>query len=166
MCMRYSPSRMRFRRQLPMRFFPRSLAQSGNDRYASNLRTSVRGRRISAASGTWANSPASDNATAQRFFDRAIALDPTFSAAHAAYAQSILMQNVSLWHNAEGCGGKARHGSSADAIEIDPNDADAQAIMAFALWTSGDFARPGNERSVLLRTTPTRHGQTASKARC
>ena len=57
MCMRYSPSRMRFRRQLPMRFFPRSLAQSGNDRYASNLRTSVRGRRISAASGTWANSP-------------------------------------------------------------------------------------------------------------
>ena len=52
------------------------------------------------------------------------------------------------------------------AIEIDPNDADAQAIMAFALWIPVTSARPGNERPLLLRTTPTRHGQTASKARC
>ena len=40
------------------------------------------------------------------------------------------------------------------AIEIDPNDADAQAIMAFALWTSGDFAEAWKRAFLALAHNP------------
>jgi len=97
---------------------------------------------------------ASDNVTAQQFFDRAIALDPTFSAAHAAYAQSILMQSVSHGTMPRDEAARLAMDRARAAIEIDPNDADAQAIMAFALWTSGDFAEAWKRAAVALAHNP------------
>jgi adenylate cyclase len=82
---------------------------------------------------------AADNARARDFFDRAIALDDAFSSAHASFAQSVMMQAVAYGNLPLGEATKLAIDRAQAAVEIDPNDADAQAIMAFALWTSGNF---------------------------
>ena len=97
---------------------------------------------------------ASDNATAQQFFGRAIALDPAFSSAHAAYAQSIMMQNVSYGAMPMDEAARLAMDRARIAIEIDPTDADAQAIMAFALWTSGDFDEAWKRTALALAHNP------------
>jgi tetratricopeptide (TPR) repeat protein len=40
------------------------------------------------------------------------------------------------------------------AVEIEPNDSDAQAIMAFALWTSGDFNEAWQRTEIALANNP------------
>ena len=129
-------------------------APSGSDRCAGSRRTSARGRRISAGSGTWASAPRATMSTAQQFFGRAIALDPTFSSAHAAYAQSIMMQNVSYGAMPMDEAARLAMDRARIAIEIDPSDADAQAIMAFALWTSGDFEEAWKRTTLALAHNP------------
>ena len=97
---------------------------------------------------------ASDNSTAQQFFTRAIAMDPTFSSAHAAYAQSIMTQSVSYGAMPMDEAARLAMDRARIAIEIDPSDADAQAIMAFALWTSGDFEEAWKRTTRALAHNP------------
>ena len=97
---------------------------------------------------------ASDSATAQQFFGRAIALDPMFSSAHAAYAQSIMMQNVSYGAVPVNEAARLAMDRARVAIEIDPNDADAQAVMAFALWTAGDLEEAWKRTTLALAHNP------------
>ena len=95
-----------------------------------------------------------DNARAQTFFDRAIALDSAFASAHASFAQSIMMQGVAYANLPIGEATKIAIDRARAAVEIDPNDADAQAIMAFALWTSGDFKEAWVRAELALANNP------------
>jgi adenylate cyclase len=81
----------------------------------------------------------SDNVRAQEFFDRAIALDAAFSSAHAAFAQSIMVRGVAYGNLPVGEATRIAIDRAREAVDIDTNDSDAQAILSFALWTSGDF---------------------------
>ena len=40
------------------------------------------------------------------------------------------------------------------AVEIDPDDGDAQAIMAFALWTNGDFDEAWRRAELAIASNP------------
>jgi adenylate cyclase len=93
---------------------------------------------------------AADNARARDFFDRAIALDDAFSSAHASFAQSVMMQAVAYGNLSLGDATKLAIDRAQAAVEIDPNDADAQAIMAFALWTSGNFGEAWKRAELAL----------------
>jgi adenylate cyclase len=95
-----------------------------------------------------------DNEVAQQFFRRAIASDPAFSSAHASFAQSIMMQNVAYGNLQLADAAKLAIDRARMAIEIDPTDADAQAIMAFALWTSGDFGEAWKRTALALASNP------------
>jgi adenylate cyclase len=106
--------------------------------------------------GLWHVSKASvgDHEMARHFFQRAIDLDPMLACGHAALAQSIMMQNVS--YGTLPLSEVAKHAieRARVAVEIDPNDADAQAIMAFALWTSGDFREAWQRAEIALANNP------------
>jgi adenylate cyclase len=103
----------------------------------------------------------SDNVRAQEFFDRAIALDAAFSSAHAAFAQSIMMQGVAYGNLPVDEATRIAIDRARDAVDIDPNDGDAQAILSFALWTSGDFEQASERATVALASNPNRQPQTA-----
>ena len=96
----------------------------------------------------------SDNGRAQEFFNRAIALDAAFSSAHAAFAQSIMMQGVAYGNLPIDEATRIAIDRARAAVDIDPNDADAQAILAFALWTSGDFEQAWERATVALANNP------------
>jgi adenylate cyclase len=95
-----------------------------------------------------------DNARAQTFFDRAIALDSAFASAHASFAQSIMMQGVAYANLPIDEAAEIAIHRARTAVETDPNDADAQAIMAFALWTSGDFKEAWVRAELALANNP------------
>ncbi len=106
--------------------------------------------------GLWhmSKGTASDHEVARQFLERAIDLDCTLACGHAALAQSIMMQNVSygglpLSEVARRAIERARV-----AIEMDPNDADPQAIMAFALWTSGNLREAWEWTELALANNP------------
>jgi adenylate cyclase len=96
----------------------------------------------------------SDNVRAQEFFDRAIALDAAFSSAHAAFAQSIMMQGVAYGNLPVDEATRIAIDRAREAVDIDPNDGDAQAILSFALWTSGDFEQAWERATVALARNP------------
>jgi adenylate cyclase len=68
---------------------------------------------------------AADNARAQQFADQAIKDDPSFAPAHSAKAMAIFLTAVyerDVYSAVEKC--------ARDALEIDPTDPDAQALLA------------------------------------
>jgi adenylate cyclase len=97
---------------------------------------------------------ATDNMRAEEFFDRAVALDAAFVSAHAAFAQAVMMQGVVYGNLPINDATKIAIDRARLAVEIDPSDADAQAIMAFALWTSGDFVEAWTRAEHALTNNP------------
>src|SRR5262249_2117312 len=97
---------------------------------------------------------AHDNARAQEFFDRAIAIDASFASAHAAFAQSVMMQGVVYGNLPIDETTRIAIARAQAAVEIDASDADAQAILAFALWTAGDFEQAWERATVALSNNP------------
>ena len=75
-----------------------------------------------------------DNSTAQQFFGQAIDADRSFACAHSALAMALVLgwtygtrQDEDLHRMV------ADHAQ--EAVEIDPNDAEAQAVVALARLT-------------------------------
>jgi adenylate cyclase len=95
-----------------------------------------------------------DNMRAQEFFDRAVALDIAFPSAHAAFAQSVMMQGVVYGGLPIEDATKIAIDRAQMAVEIDASDADAQAIMAFALWTAGDFVEAWTRAALAYAKNP------------
>jgi adenylate cyclase len=96
----------------------------------------------------------SDHEIARQFLRRAVDLDAAFASAHAAMAQSIMIQNVAYGTLPLDEVAKLAAERARVAIEIDPNDADAQAIMAFALWTAGNFREAWEQTALALANNP------------
>jgi adenylate cyclase len=95
-----------------------------------------------------------DTELAQQFYDRAIALDPSFACAHTAFAQSIMLQSVSYGKLPSNDAAKLATDRVRMALEIDPNDADAHAILGFALWTAGEFGEASVQAKLALAKNP------------
>jgi adenylate cyclase len=135
--------------------------------------------------GQWheGRTTAADHELAKEFFQRAISIDASFSAPYVALARAYLDDGPggyvtrSLADAAELCASSARN-----AIAIDPEDADARAMLAYAALVTGNaneardqvlLARASNPNSptalvieayVLLHTgqpVPARQGLTA-----
>jgi adenylate cyclase len=78
-----------------------------------------------------------DSATAQKFFDRAIAMDATFASAHAAMAMAIVLGGGTYGTLQMAAVDRLAGDYARKAIEIDPNDADGQAVVALAMFLAG-----------------------------
>ncbi len=99
---------------------------------------------------------------AQKFLQRAVLLDATFASAHVALAMNCLWQGqVFAALPLQEAGFLTRHWAQ-KAVELDPSDADAHAMLAWAKGMGGinDEARDGvslavalNPNSVLVNTT-------------
>lgn len=95
---------------------------------------------------------AGDNTRAQEFFRRAIALDASFASAHTSLAMAVMMQGVAYGALQLDEVVRLAGEQALEAVTIDPNDADAQAVLAFVLWTSGNFEEAW-ERAALAITS-------------
>ena len=78
-----------------------------------------------------------DSATAQKFFDRAIAMDATFASAHAAMAMAIVLGGGTYGTLQMAAVDRLARDYARRAIEIDPNDADGQAVVALHMFLAG-----------------------------
>jgi adenylate cyclase len=105
--------------------------------------------------GLWHSSKATaeDNALAQRFFQQAIDLDPTFSGAYVglaiAQAQAADFQTR----------GRAETMSSTEvlarqAVALDGADAEARSLLANTLWCRGDYEGALAEAERAMAMTP------------
>jgi adenylate cyclase len=105
--------------------------------------------------GLWHSSKATaeDNALAQKFFQQAIDLDPTFSGAYVglaiAQAQAADFQTR----------GRAETMSSTEvlarrAVALDGGDAEARSLLANTLWCRGDYEGALAEAERAMAMTP------------
>jgi adenylate cyclase len=105
--------------------------------------------------GLWHQSEASteDNALAQRFFQQAIDLDPTFSAAYVglaiAQAQAGDFQTLSRAEIISSTAALARR-----AVALDGADAEARSLLCSTLWARGDYEGALAEAERALAMTP------------
>jgi len=95
-----------------------------------------------------------DNAKAKDFFQRAITLDAMFSPAYAAMAMTYMHEGLAfatlpLQETAKLAGGWAR-----TAVEIDANDADAHAILAWTTAIGGATQEVWEGVSLALAINP------------
>jgi adenylate cyclase len=105
--------------------------------------------------GLWHQSKASteDNALAQRFFQQAIDLDPTFSAAYVGLA--IAQAQASDFQTR----GRAETMGSTEvlarrAVALDGADAEARSVLANTLWCRGDYEGALAEAKRAMAMTP------------
>jgi len=94
-----------------------------------------------------------DNALAEKFFQQAIDLDPTFSGAYAGLAMAQV--NVANFHTR----GLPETSSSIEAlarraVALDGADAEARSLLSAALWRRGDYEGALAEAERALATTP------------
>jgi adenylate cyclase len=105
--------------------------------------------------GLWHVSKATteDNALAQKYFQRAIDLDPTFSGAHVGLAIGQAQAGDFQMRN------RAETMSSTEAlarraVALDSADAEACSLLANALWARGDYEGALAEAKRALAMTP------------
>jgi adenylate cyclase len=100
----------------------------------------------------------SDNSQAQRFFTQAAGADASFAPARSALAMAILLDGaygtLSLFESNRKGGERAR-----EAIKIDPNDAEAHAIVALERFSLDD-----DERGLVTLTERLLHSPNAAWA--
>jgi adenylate cyclase len=105
--------------------------------------------------GLWHSSKATaeDNPLAQRFFQQAIDLDPTFSAAYVglaiAQAQAGDFQTLSRAEIMSSTAALARR-----AVALDGADAEARSLLCSTLWARGDYEGALSEAERALAMTP------------
>src|SRR5262249_27204725 len=105
--------------------------------------------------GLWHSSKATaeDNALGQRFFQQAIDLDPTFSAAYVglaiAQAQAGDFQTLSRAETMSSTAALARR-----AVALDGADAEARSLLCGTLWARGDYEGALAEAERALAMTP------------
>jgi adenylate cyclase len=105
--------------------------------------------------GLWhlSETTAEDNALAQRLFERAIALDPTFSRAYVGLAmaqtQAAELHGRGLREAMNSAEILARR-----AVALDGADAEARSQLCHALWRRGDYEGALAEAEWALATAP------------
>jgi adenylate cyclase len=95
-----------------------------------------------------------DNELAQRFFARALALDRLFSPAHTALAQSIAFQHGNYGSLPFDEAIRLGMDHARAATEIDPDDAEAQAMLATMLWGTGNYEAAWERTALALANNP------------
>jgi adenylate cyclase len=128
-------------------------------------------RKTPESLGTWeayqramwhmAKANRADYEQAQHFLQRAVSLDPAFAPAHVFLAMNHMWQGQVFAGRPLQEAGRLARISAQKAVELDPNDADAQAMCAWAKGMEGinDEIRDGvslavglNPNSVLVNT--------------
>jgi adenylate cyclase len=104
--------------------------------------------------GQWheGQSTAADNEQAKEFFRRAIALDATFAAPYAALAQAYLNDGPGYGTRSFEDAAELSAGWARKAIAIDPEDADARAMVAMAAMATGSMDE-AYDQAQLARTS-------------
>jgi adenylate cyclase len=94
-----------------------------------------------------------DNSLAEKFFQQAIDLDPTFSGAYGGLALALLaapnFQTRGLLETLSSAEAVARR-----AVALDSGDAEARSYLGQALWMRGDYEGALAEAERALATTP------------
>ena len=86
-----------------------------------------------------------ENVRAQHFFVQAIQGDHSFASAHSAMAMAVLLDGIYGKFLRHDNSFRAAGQHASDAVDIDPTDADAQAILALTR-----FSREGVERGTYV----------------
>jgi len=104
--------------------------------------------------GMWhiAKASRTDNEQAQQFLHRALSLDATFAPAYVAFAMTCLWEGQVFATRPLREAGNLTRGWAQKAVELDPNDAEAQAMLAWAKGMEGinEEARNGASLAVAL----------------
>jgi adenylate cyclase len=94
-----------------------------------------------------------DTSLAEKFFQRAIDLDPTFSGAYVGLA--IAQAEAAEFHGRGLLEALGSMGTLAQrAVALDGADVEARSLLANALWTRGDYEGALAEAERALATTP------------
>jgi adenylate cyclase len=93
-----------------------------------------------------------DSRRAREYLERAVALDPQFATALARLAEARLWDVLNLWTETPDETLAQALAASRRAAALDPRDAEAQAILALVLLTTGDSAgsREASRRALDL----------------
>jgi adenylate cyclase len=104
--------------------------------------------------GQWHNGQHTevDNERAKEFFQRAISLDATFAAPYAALAQAYTNDGPGLGTRSFEDAAELSAGWARKAIAIDPEDADARAMIAMAAMVTGNLDE-AHDQAQLARTS-------------
>ena len=134
-----------------MQSFLLSRLLSSSEPCEDGQRTSVRGKAINMAFGTWEKAIQSTIHRRSEFFSQAIDADRSFACAHSALAMALVLGWTYGTLQEEDL-----HRMVADraqeAVEIDPNDVEAQAIVALARFNvDGDDRGLATLSEALLR---------------
>ena len=95
-----------------------------------------------------------DNERAKEFFQRAIALDPTFAAPYAALARAYSNDGPGWGTRSFEDAAELSAGWARKAIAIDPEDADARAMVAMAAMVSGNMYEAHDQVQLARANSP------------
>jgi adenylate cyclase len=95
-----------------------------------------------------------DNARAQEFFHRAIAMDTRLDRAAGAMAVSVFMEAASYAARPLPESLEAARIWAQRELEVEPSDADAQAILAMAFQVTGNYEATFERTAVAIRNGP------------
>jgi adenylate cyclase len=97
---------------------------------------------------------ADDNAVAQKFFQQAIDLDPTFAGGYwgLASAQVDVAANFGTRNLPEGL--RSAEALARRAVALDGADAEARSLLGRVLWLQGDYEGGRTEAERALATSP------------
>ena len=100
--------------------------------------------------GMWhmGRSNTADNEKSKRFFQQAIALDRGFAAPYAALAIACVWEGAVYATRPMSDGTIVAEKWAREAVAIDPADANAQAILAFALFMAGKMSDAGDRHNL------------------
>jgi adenylate cyclase len=95
-----------------------------------------------------------DNDKAKKFFEQAIALDAAFAPPYAAMAETLYAEEFRHAVRPVPQPSRATMDWARRAVELDPDDADAQAILAQLMLTSGNHDECWRRLSLAISTNP------------
>ena len=106
--------------------------------------------------GLWhfAKTNATDNEQAQKFLERAIELDSSFAPAYSALGLAYCHEGFTFATRSLDQAAKLATSWARKAVEIDPNDADANAIVAYAGMIDGIREACWDSASLALTISP------------
>jgi adenylate cyclase len=106
--------------------------------------------------GLWhvARASPTDAHQAQEFFERALAVDPTFAPAYATLAQEIFSQGARYGTRPTRDAFRAAGHFARKAVELDPTDAGAQATLARVLFTQENLRNCWEHITLALSIDP------------
>jgi len=106
--------------------------------------------------GLWhmSKSTKEDNEVALQFFVRALDLNCLFAAAHTALAQAIAFEHVIYYSRPLDEAMRLGMDHARAATEIDPDDAEAQAMLGTIHWGTGNYEAAWERTALALANNP------------